>query len=105
MTTDGRAEVAADGAPVAAATVLVQRVRVSASANRDVNGIPTPIVSVVGQGAVTVLRDGTAWTGTWTRPTRAAPTDLRTADGRTIPLAATPVWVLLVAEGQPVTVG
>jgi hypothetical protein len=104
IATDGRAEVAADGTQVAAATVIVQTVRVGASANRDVNGIATPLVSVVGQGAVTVLRDGRSWAGTWTRPSPAAPTALHGADGRAIALAGTPVWVLLVAEGQPVTI-
>lgn len=104
IATDGRAEVAADGTQVTAATVIVQTVRVAASANRDVNGVATPTVSVVGQGTVTVLRDGRSWAGTWTRPSPAAPTALLGPDGRVIVLAGAPVWVLLVAEGQGVAV-
>lgn len=45
-------------------------------------------------GAAVVLRDGKAFTGTWTRPDRTSPTRFRTADGHDLPLRAGPVWVL-----------
>ena len=104
LTTDGRPELVADGGQVGAQTVIVQSVTVRESANRDVNGIPTPVASLVGQGSVTVLREGQQWSGQWSRPALAAPTSLQTADGRPITLAGTPVWVLLVPQGQPATV-
>ncbi len=104
LTTDGQPELVADGGQVGASTVIVQTVTVRESANRDVNGIPTPVASLVGQGSVTVLREGQQWSGQWSRPALAAPTSLQTDDGRPITLAGTPVWVLLVPQGQSVTV-
>jgi hypothetical protein len=43
-----------------------------------------------------VLRDGRVFDGTWSRQTEDAPTRFRTAAGAELPLAAGPVWVLLV---------
>jgi len=54
--------------------------------------------------AVTVLRDGQAWSGQWSRPTAAAPTSF-SANGAAIAMAPGPVWVLLVPQGQPVAIG
>ncbi len=104
LSTDGRPDLAADGGQVGASSVIVQSVAVRDSDNRDVNGIATPVASLLGQGNVTVVRDGQQWSGQWSRPALASPTSLQTADGRPITLAATPVWVLLVPQSQPVTV-
>jgi hypothetical protein len=104
LTTDGRPDVAAGGARVGAATVVVQEVPARLSENRDVNGAQTPVVDVVGTGAVTVLRDGFAWRGQWSRPDLGSPTGY-TAGGQPITMASGPVWVLLVPAGQAVGVG
>lgn len=104
VATDGIPDVDADGTRVGAATVVVQQVAISLTPNRDVNGVQTPVAAVVGQGAFTVLRDGRAWAGQWSRPTPTAPTDY-SAGGRTIAMASGPVWVLLVPQGQAVAVG
>ncbi len=104
LSTDGRPELTADGGQLGASSVIVQTVAVRESPNRDVNGIPTPVASLVGQGGVTVLREGQQWGGQWSRPALASPTSLQAPDGRPITLAATPVWVLLVPQAQPVTV-
>ena len=101
---DGTAEVTASGVSVGAATVLVQTVRTHPSANRDVNGIPTPVLEVIGAGAALVLRDGHVISGRWSRSSAAAPTVLTTASGAEMTVAAGPLWVLLVPEGQPVAV-
>lgn len=103
VTTDGQADVDADGARHAAATIVVQHVASHLSQNRDVNGAQTPVVDVVGHGPVTVLRDGRQWSGQWSRPQPGAPTDF-TAEGQPIAMAAGPVWVRLVPDGQAVTV-
>lgn len=105
LTTDGRADLDAADGQVGAATVIVQTVKMHFTDNFDVNGAATPVLSVVGRGPVTVLRDGLAWDGTWSRPDAAAPTTFATAAGTPILLSATPIWVLLVPEGQAVTVG
>ena len=74
LTTDGRPDVAAGGARVGAATVVLQEVPARLSENRDVNGAQTPVVEVVGHGPVTVLRDGQLWRGEWSRPDLGSPT-------------------------------
>lgn len=104
LTTDGRPDVVAGGPQLGAATVVVQEVPARLSANRDVNGAQTPVVDVVGTGAVTVLRDGFAWRGQWSRPDLGSPTGY-TAGGHPITMASGPVWVLLVPAGQAVGVG
>lgn len=104
VTTDGRADVDADGSRHGATTVIVQQVHTYLSANRDVNGIQSPVAEVVGSGAVTVLRDGRAWSGTWSRPRAGSPTAYRSGSA-TIPLAKGQVWILLVPQGQAAQVG
>ena len=104
VSTDGKPDIDADGTQHAAATVVVQVVASHLSQNRDVNGAQTPVVDVVGQGAATVLRDGRAWTGEWSRPTPAAPTSF-TTNGQPIAMAPGPVWVLLVPQGQATQLG
>ncbi|MDF2093859.1 DUF3048 domain-containing protein [Knoellia sp. 3-2P3] len=105
VTTDGKADVGPDGRQHGASTVVVQYVGSHLSGNRDVNGMPTPLVDLTGKGKVVVLRDGKAWSGTWKRASATAPTSL-TAGGKPITLApGGPVWVLLVTPGQGVTVG
>ena len=107
LTTDGRPDVAVGGARVAAATVVVQEVPAHLSENRDVNGAQTPVVDLVGSGPATVLRDGQVWRGQWARPDLGSPTSYTAGgqNGRPIPMASGPVWVLLVPAGQAVTVG
>jgi hypothetical protein len=82
-----------------AATVVVQSVTVSAAGFRDSAGSVVPVANTVGSGPATVLRGGVRFTGTWTRSTATAPTRFAvTSSGQALPLAAGPVWVLLVAR-------
>jgi hypothetical protein len=104
LTTDGRADVAAGGSRVEAATVVLQEVAAHLSDNRDVNGAQTPVVDLLGSGAMTVFREGQLWRGQWSRPDLASPTSFN-ADGQPIPMASGPVWVLLVPNGQAISVG
>jgi hypothetical protein len=104
VTTDGRADVSPAGRQYGASTVVVQYVTTRKSGNRDVNRQPTPVVTVVGRGAATVLRDGFSWKGTWSRKGVTAPTSFMVGSQ---PLTFAPkgtVWVLLVAPGQDVTI-
>lgn len=104
VTTNGRADTSPKGVPFGATTVVVQQVITRMSSNRDVNGQRTPVVTVVGKGKADVLRDGKVWHGTWARTGASAPT-VFTAGGARLTFAPTgPVWVLLVAAGQHVTV-
>ena len=104
LTTDGRPDVTAAGVRLGAAGVIVQQVRTHLSSNRDVNGVQTPVVEVIGSGSFTLLRDGKSWTGSWTRASRAEPTSFTLASGQPALLPAGPVWVVLVPAGQGVSV-
>ena len=104
VTTDGRADKSPKGVQYGATTVVVQYVTTRKSGNRDVNGQRTPVVTLVGKGKADVLRDGKVWRGSWSRSGVTAPTAF-TAGGTELTFAPTgPVWVLLVAPGQRVTV-
>jgi hypothetical protein len=99
VTTDGVKDVGADGTQHGAATVVLQRVKSHLSANRDVNGMATPILELTGSGKATVLRDGKAWTASWKRTGASSPTTF-TAGGKPVAFSPTgPVWVVLVASG------
>ena len=102
VNTDGRPEVTAGGVRVSAATVLVQMVGTHLSTNQDVNGARTPVLELLGTGAATLLRGGTAIDGTWARASDASPTRLTSASGAELTLAPGPLWVLLVPVGQDV---
>lgn len=105
VTTDGKPDLDPKGRQYGAATVVVQHVSTRLSANRDVNGVATPVVTLTGKGKAVVLRGGKAWSGSWARTSATAPTTL-TAGGKPIALAPDgPVWVLLVAPGQGVAIG
>ena len=104
VTTDDRPDMDADGTQHGASTVVVQVVPTHLSQNRDVNGVQSPVAEVIGTGPATVLRSGLAWAGQWSRANAAAPTDF-TSGGKTVPMASGPIWVLLVPQGQAVTVG
>ena len=84
--------------------MVVQYVTTRLSGNRDVNGMPTPVVQLTGTGPATVLRDGRAWNATWSRKGLTSPTSF-VSGGQVVTFAPTgPVWVLLVPKGQKVTV-
>lgn len=86
---------------VAPATVIVQQVQVPLSGFSDSAGNRTPYSVTVGQGPVTVLRDGKRIDGTWTRADRASGTRFVDAAGADIPLSpGGATWVLLAPAGQ-----
>ncbi|RLL68216.1 DUF3048 domain-containing protein [Streptomyces sp. Z26] len=102
----GRWLVSLDGAPartasgerLGAATVVVQRVTVRESRYRDVAGAVTPYVETTGSGKATVLRDGAAYEAGWRRAKAGGGTEFTLPDGRRMPFARGPVWVVYVAR-------
>jgi hypothetical protein len=96
---DGRPTVTTDAGRVAPATVVVQHVKVRASAFRDFLGNTTPYTETVGSGKAEVLRDGRSYDATWQRPSATDGTRLTTPDGRPVGLAAGQVWVVFVKAG------
>lgn len=105
LATDGKPDVDPQGKQHGAATVVVQEVPTHSSQNRDVRGAPTPVVTLTGKGRVTVLRGGQVWRGTWSRPSLTAATSFTGPSGQPLTMDPSgPLWVLLVAPGQAVTV-
>ncbi|HSF26079.1 MAG TPA: DUF3048 domain-containing protein [Actinomycetes bacterium] len=101
MSMDGRASVAANGARLGAPTVIVQYVTETTLGRRDAAGSRVPFAKTVGAGAAVVLRDGMSYDARWSRSSAGAPTTWTFA-GAPMPLAAGPVWVLLVPANRPV---
>jgi hypothetical protein len=79
---------------VAAATVVVQYVKVTASRYHDVLGNPTPYTETVGSGKAQVLRDGRSFDASWSRPAAADGTTFTAADGSPVNFADGQVWVV-----------
>lgn len=101
---DSRWRVSLDGSPlqtreagrVTASTVVVQRVAVREGRQvRDSGGQLSPVAGTIGRGEATILRDGKAFEGTWSRPSPGESTTYRTDGGQRLPVADGPVWVLL----------
>jgi Protein of unknown function (DUF3048) N-terminal domain/Protein of unknown function (DUF3048) C-terminal domain len=101
---DGERQLAADGAPVQTPNVIVQSCSVTVDpTDVDVVGNPSHYTHSVGHGNVVVFRNGLRFDGTWTRPSSSAGTTLLDKHGRPIPLALGGAWVVLVANGAPLS--
>ncbi len=94
---DGTPTVTTAGTPVAPATVVVQYVKIRASAYHDFLGNNTPYTQTVGTGTARVLRDGRSYDARWSRPAPADGTTFTAADGRPLDFAAGQVWVVFAA--------
>lgn len=64
----------------------------------------SPEAVTVGEGEAWVFTDGRVVTGTWSRPDRAGPAELRDAAGAPIALTPGRTWVELAPAGMAVTV-
>jgi Protein of unknown function (DUF3048) N-terminal domain/Protein of unknown function (DUF3048) C-terminal domain len=93
---DGPPLTSAAGPRPSAATVVLQRVPVRETAVRDAAGSPSPFAMTVGTGDAVVLRDGLAFSGSWSRPAAGAITTFTLPDGSPLTFAPGPVWVVLV---------
>ncbi|MGQ5633915.1 MULTISPECIES: DUF3048 domain-containing protein [unclassified Streptomyces] len=91
---DGTPTTTTDGARVAAATVVVQYVKVTASRYHDVLGNPTPYTETAGSGKAQVLRDGRSFDASWSRPAATDGTTFTAADGSPVNFADGQVWVV-----------
>lgn len=91
---DGTPTVAGDGRRIAAATVVVQYVKVRESRFHDVLGNNSPYTQSVGSGRAQVLRDGRAFDVRWSRAAATDGTAFTTADGTPVNFAKGQVWVL-----------
>ncbi|MDL5204894.1 DUF3048 domain-containing protein [Streptomyces sp. ALI-76-A] len=94
LSTDGAPTETSDGERVAPATVVVQHVKVRASAFRDFLGNNTPYTETVGSGTAEVLRDGRSYDVRWERRSATDGTGFTTADGTPVNFAEGQVWVV-----------
>ncbi|MER6222862.1 DUF3048 domain-containing protein [Streptomyces sp. 900105755] len=91
---DGTPATTTAGNRLAAATVVVQHVRVRPSEYHDVLGNNTPFTETVGSGKAEVLRDGRSFEATWSRPAATGGTTYTNADGSPVSFADGQVWVV-----------
>jgi len=95
---------AVTGQPLQAATVIVQQVQITTSAQVvDVNGVHGVDHKLTGTGAAQVFVTGREYDATWTQPAAGAP-EFTLADGRPAPMAPGLLWIELVATGSPAVV-
>ncbi|WP_035852002.1 DUF3048 domain-containing protein [Kitasatospora azatica] len=93
---DGKPGQTTDGGQLGAPTVVVQKVAETTSPRgfEDDPGVPSPYAPTVGSGAAVFLRDGKAYTGSWSRPDPGSGTTFSYA-GQPMPFHSGQVWVIL----------
>lgn len=92
----GRAHVAASGARISAANVVVVETRKVDTGMVDSSGAVVPEFVFVGAGRATVFTDGKKIVGTWTRQTLASVATLTTTDGSVIELTPGRTWIEII---------
>ena len=93
---DGRPARTTDGGQMGAPTVVVQKVAETTSPRgfQDSPGVPSPYAPTVGRGDAVVLRDGSAYDATWSRPDAGSGTTF-TFQGRPMTFHPGQVWIVL----------
>ena len=95
---------ATEGGTQHATTVVIQYVAQRDSGFGDKFGGKTPLLQTVGTGKAWVLRDGRAYSVTWTRSSATSGTTFTTADGNPLPFAAGQIWIALVNAKSKATI-
>jgi hypothetical protein len=94
----------AAGTTISTPNVIVQFCSVTVyPQDIDVNGNPSKYTHTVGTGKVVIYRDGRRLVGTWSRPNAASGTTFSGANGKPLSLELGGEWVVLVANGSPLT--
>lgn len=88
---------------VVARTVVIQFVEQGESRFGDRFGGKTPLVKTVGSGTAIILRNGTRYDATWSRPAAGSGTSFLVG-GQPFPFDPGQVWVLLVDRRKPQSV-
>jgi DUF3048 family protein len=100
----GAVETAADGRAVSTPNVIVQYCAVTPyPQDVDVVGNVSKYTHTLGVGHVVVFRNGRRVDGSWSRKTATSPTTLTDKAGHAIPLSPGGEWIILVADGAPLT--
>ncbi len=95
----GTAHTMVDGTVLAAANVVVVEVSEIPTGMKDSGGAVVPEFVFVGSGPATVLSDGKAVSGVWTRPTLRDAATLTRGDGSVIELTPGVTWIEIVTPG------
>jgi hypothetical protein len=92
------------GGQIATSNIVVQTVHVTYGPwlENDVGGYEVQS-RMTGSGPLTVLRNGVAVSGTWSRPSVSDPTTLTASDGSPIDLEPGQTWVEIVPSTVTVT--
>ena len=93
----------AGGTQLAFPNVVVLRVSISYGPWMEQPGSPEVQSQLTGSGALMVLRNGQAISGTWQRPSLTSPAQLLAGNGSVIPLTPGPTWVEIVPTVTNVT--
>ena len=95
---------AATGKQIAAANVVVMETSVTETdIVEDVYGNRSLQIDTIGEGEVTVFRDGRASSGTWRRPKVDAGIEFVDAQGEPILLKPGQTWIQIIPNGMPFT--
>lgn len=78
------------------AAVLVLRVRTRDAGYQDPSGNPVPETILTGKGKATLLVDGTAIEGRWSKADAASPFELESANGNAMEMPQGKTWIELV---------
>ncbi len=89
----------ANGGVLTAANVVVVEVAEIPTGMKDSSGAVVPEFVFVGNGPATVLSDGKAVSGVWTRPTLRDAATLTRGDGSVIELTPGVTWIEIVTTG------
>lgn len=93
----GEKFMAKSGAQIAIPNLLIQEVLVDHSPGIvDIEGNPSPDITLKGSGRAVLFRDGKVVEGTWTFTRSSEPPTLKTKSGDEFTFADGPVWVELV---------
>jgi len=100
----GEPDILLDGTQTAATNVVIMSVQTFQGPwlENDVGGYEVE-VTATGSGALVVMRNGVAVSGTWTRPNVNQPAALTTTGGSPIALQPGNTWIELVPDGITVT--
>lgn len=95
---------AATGKQIAAANVVVMETNVAETdIVEDSLGNRSLQIDTVGEGEVTIFRDGRAMSGYWRRPTRDAMITFSDTKGQPILLKPGQTWIQIIPSGMPFT--
>ncbi len=93
-----------DGDRFAATNLLVMRVTLRDTGQRDAAGSPVPEVVLTGNGEATLLTNGTAIPAVWHKGASNEPLALTTPEGAPIALAPGRTWIALLPASGSVAV-